>query len=795
MYRPYIPRTPHRFIGKYIPKIDAKEKTLGKTVYFDDLTLKGKFPKMLHCKIFSSPYANATILKMDTTKAETLPGVHAVLRYDDTEVRELGKTTHAWTDQAVTPIHRDTIPRYWDRTFLNDTARWVGDQIGVAVAAETEEIAEDALKLIDFEWEVRTPFLEIEEAKDPNATILHPELNSLTNQLPHRDNCENDIAFNQGDVEKAFSEADVTVEVTETFGGNSTQGCLDYRGCLIDWNDDKLTVWTNHYYNDQTRLYLHSYLKLPLAKIRVINCNNGGHFGKWNDGEDQFFIISAFLSRKACRPVRYRMTNHEEFHDGRNYTQWTVKMAANKEGRISGLDLIGFGNSGGYFGGAEYNCEFIIKENGHRIFSHIPNIRLKDYIFFTNRLPGGIMRGIAHVQICYAVAQAVDILAEKLGMDVLDVIGMNFGDHWNSYPNESLNAVLKEGAERIGWINRHKTAQGPTYDGCKKRGMGVAFNNLWHGEWQESVRGRIEVAIRVNPDLSIILNAPTNETGSGANSVCVFACAEALGFLNIAPEDITWINGNDTETGLKDCPPTDSIVSLLIPEALHETAPKIKAELCKRAAPMLHVNESELDVDNARVFVKENPEIGILAKDVMMEDDCVPIYAHTVRLNNRKETGIAFGAWFTEVEVDTETGQVEVLKLVVVSDVGQVMHASGAESQQIGGQSMGLGESLYEEIAYDKATGTPLNFNYLDYKIPTMADFPEIDPVLMEVWKGAGVYGAFGLGETTFTGTAAAISNAIYNATGARMWDVPIKPEKVLKALAQINNNVTENRR
>lgn len=783
MYKPYEPRRPHEYIGTYRPKIDAREKALGRVTYFDDLTLPGKFPTMIYGKILTSPYANATILRMDTEKAEKMPGVFAVLRYDDPEISALGKTTHAWTDQAVTPYHRDTIPRYWDRRFLSNTARWVGDQMGVAVAAETEEIAEEALKQISIEWDVRPAFLEIEESKQKDATLLHPELNPESNQLPHHDICENDIALDKGDVEKAFAEADATIELTETFGGNSSHGCLDYRGCLIEWNEDKLNVWTNHYYNDQTRMYLHSHLHLPLAKIRVINCSNGGHFGKWNMGEDVFFIIMALLAKKSGRPVKYRMTNREEFHDGRNFTEWTIRLAATKKGVITAMDLIGFGNSGAYFGGAEYNCEFIIKENVHRIFSCIPNIRLKDQIYFTNRLPGGIVRGIAHVQISFALSQAVDMLAEKLDMDTVELIGMNFADEWLPHPSDSLKAVLKEGAERIGWENRHKTAGGSTADQVKQRGIGVGFNNLWHGEWQETVRGRIEVAIRVNPDLSVILNAPTNECGNGSNSACVFACAEALSFLGTRPEDITWVTGNDTETGLKDCPPTDSIVSVIIPEALHETAPKIKEELCRRAALMLNVDPETLDVKNARVFVKDDADIGIMAKDVMMEDDCVPIYAHTVRSNNKKETGVAFGAWFAEVEVDTETGKVEVLQLVVVSDVGQVMHASGAESQQLGGQCFGVGEALMEEIAYDKATGTPLNFNYIDYKMPTMADFPPIDPVLMEVWNGAGEYGAFGLGETTFAGTAAAIANAVYNASGIRMWDVPMKPEKILKAL------------
>lgn len=793
MYETYIPRKKHKFIGTYRPKIDAREKALGRVIYFDDLTLKGKFPGMIHCKILNSPYANATIKKMDTSRAENLSGVYAVLRYDDPEIAVLGKTTHAWTDQAVTPYHRDTIPRYWDRRFLSNTARWVGDQMGVAVAAETEEIANEAIKLIDIEWDVREAFLEVEESKD--ATVLHPELNKNSNQLPHRESCPDDLVFHIGDVDKAISEADAVINVKETFGGNSVHGCLDYRGCLIKWNEQKLTVWTNHYYSDQTRIYLHSHLKLPLSKIRVINCNNGGHFGKWNMGEDVFYVITALLAKKSGRPVRYKMTNQEEFHDGRNMTTWDVTLAGKKDGTITAMDLFGIGNSGAYFGGAEYNCEFIIKENVQRVYSGVPNIRLKDTVYFTNRLPGGIMRGIAHVQISFALSQAVDALAEKLNIDPVEIIGKNFADKWLPHPSQSLLAVLEKGAKKIDWQRRHSTGEGELIDGCKKRGLGVGFSNLWHAEWQETPRGRIETSIRVNPDLSVILNAPTNECGNGSNSACVLACAETLDFLGTKPEDITWVSHNDTEIGLKDCPPTDSIVSVIMPEAIHETGSKIKQEFCDRAALLLNYDSKELDVKDARVFLKSNPEIGMPAEDVMMEDDCVPIHAHTSRSNNKTITGIAFGAWFAEVEVDLETGKVEVLQLVVVSDVGQVMHASGAESQQLGGQCFGIGEGLLEEIAYDKKTGTPLNFNYIDYKMPTMLDFPPINPVLMEVWKGAGKFGAFGLGETTFAGTAAAIANAIYNAAGVRVCDVPMKPEKILRAVDRIKDIEKEGNR
>jgi xanthine dehydrogenase molybdenum-binding subunit len=193
----------------------------------------------------------------------------------------------------------------------------------------------------------------------------------------------------------------------------------------------------------------------------------------------------------------------------------------------------------------------------------------------------------------------------------------------------------------------------------------------------------------------------------------------------------------------------------------------------------------DLDIAEGRIFAKKDPRTTLIeAKDLMMDDDCVPITGYHIRLNNKEVTGIGYGAWFAEVEVDLETGELEVLHMVIANDVGQVLHASGAESQQIGGVAcIGLGETLTEALYYDKKTGTLLNNNYLDYKMQTSADVPPVNPILVEEWEGAGEYGACGLAESTPAGTAAAVSNAVFNAIGVRVGSVPITPKKILDAL------------
>lgn len=783
-----MPREKKKYMGTYRPKIDAKEKTLGKTQFLDDITLKGKIPGMLYAKILESPYPHAKILQMDTSRAESFPGVHAVLRYDDSEIRGLGRTTHAWTDIAITPMVSDTIDRFWDREFLPDTARWTGDHVGVAIAAETSEIAEEALKLVDIKWEVYPAVYEMDEAKKGDAVIVHPEMNPRSNQLRHGDDqVIDDKVFERGDIEQAMKEADFIVEVTKTFGGTSTHGCLDTRGCVIKWDEDKMDVWTNHYMADQTRMYLHDYTGVPLNKVRVRNGNSGAHMGKWNTGEDTFFVITAYLSKRANRAVRYKMTNHEEFHETRSENRYNIKAACKNDGTILGFDIVAEGNTGAYVGGCDHNVEFIVMESFDRIYYPIKNVRLHAYTWFTDKIPGGVVRGIGNVQLSWAFTPVFQHISEKTGLDLLEVFQINCGNdfNWQGEKNHSIEKVIAEGAKLIGWENRQTTGQGELIDGYKKRGIGAAIWNQWHAELNELTRGFYEVSIRLNPDMSIIIQAPTSETGAGGNSAALFACAENLDFLNTKPEDIIWTPLCDTELCLRDNAPTDSVISFLYAEAMVEAAAKLKAAIIERVAEYMEKKPEELDIKDADVYEIAEPSNKVGIEWFMLHTDCVPIHVHHARHNVREQAGLPFGAWFAEVEVDTELGTVEVVNLVTVNDAGCVMHASGAESQQIGGQCLGIGEILTEEMQYDWETGTPLNNNFIDYKILTMADFPPISPMLVEEWKGLGRYGAAGIAECAFAATGAAIANAVYNAVGVEIDAQPITPQKILAGLAE----------
>ena len=775
----FKPRVARKYVGAYRPKIDGLEKASGKAKYVDDLTIESRFPGMLYAKILRSPYPRARISRVDTSKAESLPGVKAVITYADPDIVSLRPLNQCWTDGCDTRNYdRQWWKQFRDRRVLSDYVCWVGDEAGVAVAAESEETAEEALRMVHVEWEALPFVLDMKQAMKPEAPLIHPDIAHDSNILPPDPFGGPDVVIQRGDAERNLAEADVAIEASSTYS-NATQGVLDKWCCLAQWGNEGLTVWSNSYEADQTRMFLSEMLDLPLNKVRVICPYVGAQMGRGDTGEQTFFIISALLSKKTGRPVKFRHTRRESFHDTRIGQLGYCKMGARKDGTITAVHLKLIVNCGAYA-----DESMAASKRGPQVYIqncllNVPNLRLEGYGVYTNIIPSSIMRGVGHIQANFITELAVEILAEKLGMDPIELILKNFG--WPPLPNKSLEAVLREGARRIGWENRHRPGEDPTATGTKRRGIGFSFHNGWHAAWQEVRRGPIQTLIKVNCDGTAILEAPTVETGPGSNTCCVLICAEALG-LNV--KDVHWISTVDTESGLKDQVQTDSAVSYVFAEAIHAAASDAKNQILELAARELNLPTNELSIDNGVIYAKTR-EKGLPLKELLSKGTLVPIVACATRPPPAEVTGVPYIATFAEVEVDTETGEVRVSRMVVVNDLGTVMYASGAEGQQIGGQCMGIGESLTEEIIYDEKTGVPLNFNWIDYKMPMMLDFPEIDPVLMEVWKGAGEYGACGMGESVVSCTPRAIANAVYNAIGVRIDDLPITPIKVLKALGK----------
>ena len=782
MAEPFTQRVPHKYVGGYIPRIDGQAKASGQADYLDDVAagLKG----VLVAKSLRSPHPHARIKRLDTSKAEALPGVKYVLRFDDPEVAALPDTCCGWTSANSASHDQMYYPGLKDRRVLDSVVRWVGDEAGVVLAAESETIADEALGLIEVDWELLPFVLDPYEASEAGAPLLHPEISPESNVLPTHEFSGGDIFLDKGDVTGAMSAADAIVEVTARYH-HADHSCLDTRGCLTHWHNGVLNCWTNYYAADQTRMHIAEMLKLPLNRVRVQTPFIGGNFGRCNMGEQTFFIFSSILAQRTGRPVRYKLTRREDFHDTRNPLDYSLRLGATKDGTITALDFKSLSDTGAYHGHGMAAVKLVIKwDILENMMAHFPNMRYEGYVVYTNKIPGGCMRGIGNVQHNFALGLAMDVVAEKLGLDPIDVAIKNFGHEWEELPSKSVTAVLEAGADRIGWAERHEPGKGPVFEGTKKRGIGFSANCSWHSAWQEEIRGHVQVQVKLNPDMSVILQAPQPETGTGSNSCSTFACAEALSFLNVKPDDIHWISQIDTETGLKDMVQTDSSCSYLHAEVMPLAAAQLKETILDLAAPVMEVTAAELDIADGNIFVKADPGTSRPVRSVLWHGDMVPLVVTVSQMPALEKTGAPFSAVFAEVEADTATGKIDVLRMVVVHDCGTVMFGSGAEGQQVGGQCIGIGETLTEEIVYDEASGVPLNFNWVDYQIPTMLDFPDVEPVLLEVWRGAGEYGACGMGEGAPTCTPRAIANAVYNALGVRLDELPIKPEKVLRALA-----------
>jgi len=772
--------------------MDGLKKAAGRAVFTDDMTLKRKYPDMLYMKMLKSPYPHAMIKSIDSSAAEAHPGVVAVLRYDDPEVMAWPSIPAGYND-AVGTITRAQAwtGGYFDRRIVGDHARWVGDELGIAVAATSEEAADEAIRLLDVEWEVLPFVLTVEDALKPDAPVIHPEINPDGNIIPPDGNpfMGPDIFFEHGDVEKALSEAEVTIEVKSDFF-NAQQCALEYWSGMVNWNEeDEMLVLSDTYANDQTRYSLHEFFGLPLSKIRVVTPYQGGQHGRADTQEQYFFYVCAAFSKRTGRPVKYRQSRTEHFHDTRSSMHITARLGAKNDGKLTAFELDYLSNQGGYFdlglGDLKIPAATWLESTGYSI----PNIRAKARGVYTNIIPSSCMRSIGNIQISFIMSIAVEAMAEKLGMDPVDLYIKNMSNRAVAPPNPCLAEVLHKGAGIVGWENRHAHGKGELVEGTKKSGMGFAVCNTWHAEHYEWRRGPTQVMIKLNPDGSVILDAPTIEIGTGSNHCAVMACSESLG---VEPDRINWIYYQDTESGLKDMVQSDSSVSFILGEAVYECGLRLKRRFLEQVSGRMGRGADDLDMKGGRVFVKDDPATGMTIEeyfaliDLHEEDTLVPVTEYYERPISAEYDGNAYMAAFTEVEVDTETGEVEVKKLVICSDGGTILNPAGAEAQMIGGQCIGIGEALFERMIYDEKTGIPLNFNFVDYKFPTAADWPDVDGIPMEVYKGInGRFGACGIGESTPSCTTGAISNAIYNALGVRVNGTAISPREILKALGK----------
>jgi len=749
-------------VGKNsLRRFDAYPKASGRAKFCMDVVPRDT----LTGKILRSPYAHARIKRIDTSKAESLQGVEAVITYKDEETKNLALM--GTVDQYWVGVVRDLVPVF------NDKAGWEGEELGVALAAVNDEIAEEALRLIDVEWELLPFVLDTDEAMKPDAVLLHPEYtpDSATGLDPDR----NQMFFRElirGDIEKGFAEADHSMEITVKQPQIAHAG-IERWGVIASWKGECLTLRANTQRPEETCRMISRWLRTDSSSINVDQRDMymGGSYGNKNIGGRRFQVIAALLARKAGRPVKILYSRKDDFSSGDCFSVSKIRIGYRNDGIITALDIDTQFNAGqdpggmGLWYGDMLGSGFLREDTN-------ANVRHRSKFTYTNRRPVWWIRDQQN-GCAYNKGQVMDRIADTLGIDPTEIYLKNLK------PKEaepSLKECTRTGKDAIGWKRKwHKPGE-KTLPNGRKHGIGYYASHEWNSG------AGAQVGLKIANDGSVLIIGARPNLGCTEQTTYAMIVAEELGAL---VEDIH-ISLHGTEVGIQLCSPGGSLGLSANSKCLKEAASKMKRKLIDRAAKKLDVSADELDVKDSRIYVKADPDRNLGLSEVF--DD--PFETLWVRTETRTDNNNYHcqQAHFAEVEVNTETGQVEIVNVALTNDVGKCIRPATVEAQQYGAFIQAIGRFLMEEEIIDHSTGVRLNPNFLDYKIPTTLEVPRIAGIktfIKEVGKGGGAWGSCGIGEDNAVTGTPLLLNALYNAIGVRI-DPPATPDKILKALGKI---------
>ncbi len=749
-------------IGKRIPRVDGVVKVTGEARYAGDMSLA----RMLYGKILRSPYPHARIMNIDTDKAKRLSGVKGVITGQDT----LG--VKYITFQLLWRLADDSI-------LAMDKVRFIGDEVA-AVAAIDEDIAEEALDLITVEYEELPAVFDPEEALKEDAPQIH-------------DHAKGNVGLSRlvefGDLDRAFKECDYIRE--DRFVTSAViHGFMEPHACVAGFDPaGRLTIWTSTQSPYAVQTLLAKTLGMREGDIRVIRPHVGGGFG----GKVEMLaheFCSALLSKKTGRPVRIEYTRDEEFSAGRRRHPMTIelKTGVKKDGTLVARECRNMIDGGAYLGlgGIVVSNSITLPALTYRV----PNYRYQAHRVYTNKPPGTAMRGFGAPQPVFALESHLDMIAENLGIDPVELRLRNSIQSGDQIPRVAkistcgLSECIQKAANRAGWDGK----QGKLPRG---RGMGIACYGFASGALFNIFNSRLpysEVQIKLNDDGTVNLLTQAADIGQGSDTVLCQIVAEELG---VKVEDVT-ITASDTQNAPMDLGSFSSRVTLFAGNAAMAAAADVKRQLFEVASGQLGLKmHQHLEARDRRIFIREHPEKGISFSETVQvaqrAKNGMPVMGRGI-FDHRKSSGFgsptwSFGAQVAEVEVDRETGHVTLLKITAAHDCGKALNPLLVEGQLEGSIHMGMGYALSEEILFDK--GLTLNPSSLDYKIPLATHTPEIETIEVETHDPEGPFGAKESGEGLTLPVAPAIANAIYAAVGARVKELPITPDKILKALEE----------
>ena len=744
-------------VGKPTGRVEGVEKVTGSAKYTFDVAVEG----VLWAKSLLSPHAHARILSIDTSEAKALPGVHAVLTGED--VMEAGLYGSTLRDMPVLARGR---------------VRFAGERVA-AVAAVDEDTAQRALDLIDVEYVVLPAVFDIEEAASPDAPILHPDFNSYGGVRPidappspfagpkglaRPSNAYARNRIDRGDVDKGFAEADIIVE-NIYYSQRVHQGYLEPLNCTVRVNDDgSVDAWAGSKAPYRTRDGLAETVGLSSDDIVLHHAYIGGDFGA--KGTPVALPICYYLAKATKRPVRMVFDYLEEFMAGnpRHATAVRLKTGVKKDGTMTAHHVQFNVNCGAYAAFKPFGTIFGPTQAAGAY--RLPNCRIESSHVYTNTIPGGYMRAPGEVQAFWALESQMDEVARAVGMDPLQFRLKNLIDEGEPMPaGEPFHELRVKETLRA-------AADVSGYDKPKQAfiGRGIAIGERPPGGGEGSA------SVTLRPDGTALIGTPIFDQGTGVYTLMQQIVAEELQLPEGRIEVEVWPTG----VVASDSGVAGSWATRVNTTAAHEAAQAVKAELLKLAAEKQGWPEDRLSLRGEEVWNSALEE-NIRWPDLLArENESVTGRSHVLEM--RRSPVTAFSAQVAEVSVDAETGEVKLLTLTTAHDVGRVINPLAHQGQINGAVVQGIGQAMMEELIVDEGHVTNLSFG--DYKLPTSRDLPELRTALVESPNsGVGPYNIKGIGEPPIGPVAPAIANAIADAVGVRIRDLPITSEKVYEAL------------
>ncbi len=756
-------------VGKRRVRVDALSKITGQTQYADDIVL----PRMLFCKLLRSSLPHAEIESIDVSAAGDHPGVHLVLTGHDFPV-----------EYGILPVSQD------ERPLCRDKVRFVGDPVAAVIACD-EKTASEAIERIDIRYRPLPTIANVEEAIRPSDTPLH--------KYAEEANIHRRQAYSFGDVEKAFEEADYVFDDSFFYEGNTHLAMEQHAAVAAADPDGRLTLWSSTQCPHYVHRAMAKALEMPAARIRVIACPNGGGFGGKTDPFNHEIIV-AKASLMLGRPVKICLTREEVFycHRGRHPVTMRLRTGVTRDGKLTGMHLQTVLDGGAYgsYGVASTFYTAVLQP----LTYHLPRYSYQACRVFTNKPPCGPKRGHGTPQPRFGQEIQIDKIAEKLEMDAAE-FRLNILEKPNTLTANYLNTgttslaeCIERAVDKSDWKNKHgKLPMG--------KGVGLACSAFMTGAstaiyWNKMPHSGVQLKLDRSGAVTVCCGA--TDAGQGSDDVLVGLVAEVLG---IEPIDIRCVTG-DTDLTPVDLGSYSSRVTLMMGNAAIQAAGRARELIAGAVAERLEVAVDHLGFAGGRVFDVGDPSTSMSFREAVIcteekHGTLVSTGSYTPPKAPGKFPGATVGpspaysytAAVVEVDVDTETGIIEISRVTIAHDIGRSLNPLLAEGQVIGSVYMGIGEALMEEhVARQlppKLSNALIqrNVSMLDYKSLTTHDMPQVDVEIIENPDLIGPFGAKEVGQGPMLPVMPAIANAVYDAVGVRIDELPITPDKVLKAL------------